>query len=63
MVCGILKKINVDVWAAISGEIFVKLRTGSRVGRDCVVKNNVVINTIIIPATVGLSKSSPYLDK
>jgi hypothetical protein len=58
-----LKRIKVDVWFAISGEMFVKLRVGSRVGRDCVDQNNIEINTITIPATVGLHILSPYLDR
>jgi hypothetical protein len=44
----------VDVWFAISGEMFVKLRVGSRAGWDCVDQNNIEINTITIPASVGL---------
>ena len=57
------KRTKVDVWFAISGEMFVKLRAGSRVGRDCVSQNSVESNTITTPASVGLSKSSPYLDR
>jgi hypothetical protein len=53
------KRIKVDVLFAITGEIFVKLRVGSRVGRDYVNQNDVDRNTITKSARVGLHILSP----